>query len=74
MSLQHPVLSAEPVDDDLRALAEEIASTTGAPAATALQLASAIRPGLREYIGRWNAAVRRARAAAGTHKSRRSGH
>ena len=73
MSLQHPVLGAEPVDDDLRALADEIAATTGAPAATALQLASAIRPSLREYIGRWNAAVRRARAAAGARKARKPG-
>ncbi len=50
-------------DDDLQALANEIATDTGVSAATALQLATAQRPALRQYAGRWNAAARRARAA-----------
>lgn len=50
-------------DADLRALANEIASTSDVSQASALMLARLERPALRQYVGRWNARVRRARAA-----------
>lgn len=50
--------------NDLQALADEIAATTGATPAAALELAAQQRPALRQYAARWNAMFRRSRAAA----------
>lgn len=52
-----------PADADLRALAEAIAADTGVAPEAALQQAAALRPSLRQFAGRWNARVRRLRAA-----------
>jgi hypothetical protein len=64
MNTQHTTAMSEAIDDDLQALADEIAANTGVSAATALQLATTQRLALRQYAGRWNAAARRSRAAA----------
>ncbi len=63
MSTRQTRPTPEPIDDDLQALAAEIAATTGASTETALQLAIAQRPALRQYARQWDAAARRARTA-----------
>lgn len=63
MSTRQTRPTPEPIDDDLQALADEIAANTGASAETALQLAIAQRPALRQYARQWDAAARRARTA-----------
>lgn len=63
MSTRQTSPTPEPIDDDLQALAAEIAATTGASTEMALQLASAQRPALRQYARQWDATVRRTRAA-----------
>lgn len=63
MSTKQTRPTPEPIDDDLQALAAEIAATTGASTETALQLAIAQRPALRQYARQWDAAARRARTA-----------
>jgi len=63
MSTRQTRPTPEPIDDDLQALAAEIAATTGASTETALQLAIAQRPALRQYARQWDATARRARAA-----------
>jgi hypothetical protein len=63
MSTRQTRPTPEPIDDDLQALAAEIAATTGASTETALQLAISQRPALRQYARQWDATVRRARAA-----------
>lgn len=62
MSTRQTRPTPEPIDDELQALAAEIAATTGASTETALQLAIAQRPALRQYARQWDAAARRARA------------
>lgn len=62
MSTRQTRPTPEPIDDDLQALAAEIAATTGTSTETALQLAIAQRPALRQYARQWDATVRRARA------------
>ena len=63
MSTRQTRPTPEPIDDDLQALAAEIAATTSASTETALQLAIAQRPALRQYVRQWDAAARRARTA-----------
>lgn len=62
MSTRQTRSTPEPIDDDLQALAAEIAATTGASTETALQLAIAQRPALRQYARQWDATAQRARA------------
>lgn len=63
MSTRQTRPTPEPIDDDLQALAAEIAATTGASTETALQLAIAQHPALRQYARQWDATAQRARAA-----------
>jgi hypothetical protein len=63
MSTRQTRSTPEPIDDDLQALAAEIAATTGTSTETALQLAITQRPALRQYARQWDAAARRARTA-----------
>lgn len=55
-----PTTTAEPIDADLQALADEIAATTGVSPSTALELAAQQRASLQQFAQRWDAATRHA--------------
>ena len=63
MNTKHPTTDT-PIDADLQALADEIAATTGASPATALELARRQQPALQQFAQEWDvdAACKRALA------------